>query len=141
MVAWILVVHLVGLVFWLGSLLVVTHVLAVHAQEVSAESRAGLARLELKLLNGLAHPGAGLMLISGIVLLVLQPYALRENWMHLKILLIVAMVILDLRVHSRTKAFQAGRIEMRRGESMRLHGLIAVVFLAILVLVLIKPFS
>ena len=140
MVAWMLVVHLIGLVFWLGSLLAATHVLGVHTQETSEEARAALARLEMKLLNGLAHPGAALMTISGIVLLAAQSYALRETWMHVKILLIVVLIALDLQVYFRAKALQAGRIKMQRGECMMLHGIIASVFLAILVLVMVKPF-
>lgn len=140
MIAWMLVVHLVGLVFWMGSLLAVTHVLAVHTGESSEEARAALARLETKLLKGLAHPGAALMTISGIVLLRLLPYALHENWMYLKIVLVLILIALDLRVTFRAKAFVAGKIELQRGECMMLHGLIAAVILAIIVLVLVKPF-
>lgn len=139
MVAWMLVIHLVGLVFWVGSLLAATHVLAVHTEESSAEARAALARLESKLLKGLAHPGAAIMTISGIVLLVLLPYALQEAWMYLKIILILVLIALDLRVTFRAKAFQAGKIELQRGECMMLHGLIATVIFAIIVLVLVKP--
>lgn len=140
MVAWMLVVHLIGLVLWLGSLLAATHVLGVHTQETSEEARAALGRLEMKLLKGLAHPGAALMTVSGIVLLAAQSYALRETWMHMKILLIVVLIALDLRVYFRAKALLAGRIEMQRRECMMLHGIIASVFLAILVLVMVKPF-
>lgn len=140
MIAWTLVVHLVGLVFWVGSLLAVTHVLAVHTGETSEDARAALARLESKLLKGLAHPGAALMTISGIALLVLLPYALHAKWMYLKIILILVLIALDLRVTFRAKAFHAGKIELQRGECMMLHGLIAAVILAIIVLVLVKPF-
>jgi uncharacterized membrane protein len=141
MVAWLLVLHLTGLALWLGSLLVVTRVLAMHAQETSADTRSALARLEMILLKGLAHPGAALMATSGIILLILLPYAWRELWMQAKILCVLLLVALDLRVYFRAKAFQAGRIEMQRGECMALHGAIAFVFLAILILVLIKPFT
>ena len=141
MVAWMLVVHLVGLVFWVGSLLAATLVLAVHTREPSEEARAALGRLETKLLKGLAHPGAALMTISGIVLLVFLPYALREIWMYLKIVLILILIALDLRLSFRARAFQAGKIEMQRSECMMLHGIISAIFLAIVVLVIVKPFS
>ena len=141
MVAWTLVFHVVGFVFWLGSLLAVTHVLAVHAEETSPAAQTALGRLEMKLLKGLAHPGAAIMVISGIILLVLRPYASRELWLYLKLLLVAVMILLDLRVYFRTKAFSAGRVVLQRNEAMAIHGLIAAVFLAILVLVLIKPFA
>jgi putative membrane protein len=141
MTAWILVFHLTGLVFWLGSLLVVTHILAIHTEEPSTEGRAALGRLEMRLLKGLAHPGAALMVITGITLIVENPHYLREHWLHAKLLLVIFLIILDLRVYFRIKAFLAGRIELRRRECMVLHGAISLVFFGILILVLLKPFG
>jgi putative membrane protein len=139
---WILVFHLIGLVFWLGSLLTVTHILAAHAGEPSVEVRQALGRLEMKLLKGLAHPGAALMVISGVVMIFTNPgYYLHATWLHLKLLLVVVLIVLDLRVTFRARAFQSGRTEMRRSECMALHGAIALVFFLILILVLVKPFG
>ena len=141
MVAWTLVFHIIGLVFWVGSLLAATHVLAVHTEEASPEARAALGRLEMKLLKGLAHPGAAIMVITGIFLISQDTYALRAHWLHLKLILVVVMIALDLRVYFRAKAFNAGTIELRRGECMALHGIIALTLMGILILVLLKPFG
>jgi putative membrane protein len=141
MTAWILVFHLTGLVFWLGSLLVVTHILAFHSEEPSMEVREALGRLEVKLLKGLAHPGAAVMVISGIIMIGVNPHYLREHWLQAKSLLVALLIILDLRVYFRTTAFLAGRVELRRRECMALHGAISLVFFAILILVLLKPFT
>lgn len=141
MVAWILVFHLIGLVFWLGSLLAVTHILAIHTEEPSTEAQAALGRLEMRLLKGLAHPGAALMVITGITLIAENPHYLFEHWLRAKLLLVIVLIILDLRVYSRSKAFLAGRIELRRRECMVLHGAISLVFFGILILVLLKPFG
>ncbi|MGB7592593.1 MAG: hypothetical protein WBO19_15265, partial [Terriglobia bacterium] len=46
-----------------------------------------------------------------------------------------------LRVYFRTTAFLAGRAVLRRRECMALHGGISLVFFAILILVLLKPFA
>jgi putative membrane protein len=141
MVAWALVFHLIGLVFWLGSLLVVTHVLAVHSEEPSTEARAALRRLEMKLFRGLSHPGAALMVITGAILIGEHPHYLREHWLHAKLLLVALLIVLDLRVYFRTTALLAGRAELRRRECMVLHGVISLVFFGILILVLLKPFG
>ena len=141
MVAWTLVFHIIGLVFWVGSLLVVTHILAVHTEETSSETRATLSRLEARLLKGLAHPGAALMVITGSLLVAQHPSYLRQHWLQAKLLLVMLLVALDLRVSFRTKAFHAGTIELGRGECKALHGAISLVFFAILILVLIKPFA
>jgi putative membrane protein len=141
MVAWTLVFHLTGLVFWVGSLLVVTHVLAIHSVEPSVEARAALGRLEMKLFKGLAHPGAALMVISGIILIAEHPHYLREHWLHAKLLLVALLIVLDLRAYFRTSAFLAGKVELQRRECMALHGAISLVFFGILILVLLKPFG
>jgi len=141
MVAWILVFHLVGLVFWLGSLLVVTHILAIHSEEPSAAARVTLGRLEMKLFNGMAHPGAALMVITGSILIGEHPRYLHEHWLHAKLLLVALLLVLDLRIYFRTTAFLAGRAQLRRRECLALHALISLVFFGILILVLIKPFG
>jgi putative membrane protein len=141
MVAWTLVFHTIGLVFWVGSLLVVTHTLAIHTEEDSPEARAALGRLESKLLRGLAHPGAAIMVVTGFILVGHDPDLLRQHWLHAKLLLVVILIALDLRVAFRARAFQEGTVEMTRGECMALHGAIALVFTAILILVLVKPFG
>jgi len=140
MVAWTLVFHVMGLVFWLGSLLVVTHTLAQHTQEESTEAREALGRLESKLLRALAHPGAAIMVITGFILVGHDPNLMRQPWLHAKLLLVVVLIALDLRVTTRARAFQEGTIEMTRGECMGLHGAIALVFTLILILVLVRPF-
>ena len=141
MVAWTLVFHVIGLVFWLGSLLVVTQILAMHTEEKSPETRHTLERLETRLLRGLTHPGAALMVITGFLLVSEDPRVLQEHWLHGKLLLVIILVVLDLRVTFRARALQEGKTELSRRECMALHGAISLVFLAILILVLIKPFG
>jgi putative membrane protein len=141
MVAWTLVFHIIGLVFWLGSLLVVTRILAMHTEETSPEARAALTRVETRLFKGFAHPGAAIMVITGIILVSQDPHYLRQSWLHAKLLLVLILIVLDLRVYFRARAFQSGKIQMSRGECMAMHGVIALVFVGILILVLTKPFS
>ncbi len=138
---WILVFHLVGLVLWLGSLLSAVGVLAAHTEETSPEARRALTRLETNLLRALTHPGAALMVITGVwMILTNTAYYLHAHWLHVKLLLVVVLIVLDLRVTFRARAFQAGKIEMRRSECRALQGAIGLVFFLILVLVLVKPF-
>ena len=95
----------------------------------------------MRLFKGLAHPGAALMVISGIIMNAEKPHYLREPWLQAKLLLVALLIILDLRVYFRTMAFLAGRVELRRRECMALHGGISLVFFGILILVLLKPFG
>ncbi len=139
-IAWALVFHIFGVVFWMGGLLIVTRVLASHAGEPSPDTRRALERLELKLLNGFAHPGAAITILAGIAVVAIQPSYLRQTWLHAKLSLVAIMIGLDFVVYWRTKGFHSGQVELKRSECMMWHGVISLVFLGILILVMIKPF-
>jgi putative membrane protein len=139
-VAWALVFHILGFVFWMAGLLIVTQVLATHTTETEPDARRVLQTLEVKLLKGIALPGAVITVIAGIVVVSLQPDYLQQAWLHVKLFLVAVMIGLNAVVYLRARAFHAGRIELKRSECMMLHGIISLVFLGILVLVMIKPF-
>jgi putative membrane protein len=140
-IAWVLVFHILGFVFWMAGLLMTTLVLASHAEEKSPEARRVLERLEVKLLKGFAHPGAAIAILAGIIVIWIQPSYIHQSWLHAKLSLVAIMIGLDFVVYWRTREFHSGRIELKRSECMMLHGIISVVFLGILILVMIKPFS
>lgn len=141
MQAWLLVLHLPAMVLWVGSLLGVTLLLATHSGEPGAEARAALARAETKMFRGMTHPGAALAVITGLLLILTESASyLRAPWLHAKLLLVIVLVVLDLRIYFRAKAFHSGAIEVSRGEWLALHSAVALVFLGILILALVKPF-
>lgn len=140
MTPWAMAFHIVALVLWMGGLLVVTQVMAAHTRESSPEARQALGRLESKLFKGVAHPGAALVVVTGILLLVANPsHFLHEGWFHAKLFLVAILAGLDVMAYLRAKAFQAGQIELKRKECIVLHVAIAFVFLGIAILVFVKP--
>jgi putative membrane protein len=139
--SWILVFHLIGLVLWVGGLLAVTQVLIFHSQEASPEARAALGRLEARLLNRLAHPGAALVLIAGPWLVLTNTaYYLHAGWFHAKLILVVVLAGLDWLACRRTRALVTAQAPIERRQGLVLHIAIGSVFVALLVLVLLKPF-
>jgi putative membrane protein len=141
LMAWTLVFHILGIVFWLGSLLVVTHLLAYDAESDSPEVHEILNRLEGKLFRGIAHPGAIITIISGIILISTNAqYYLHATWLHVKLLFVIILIVLDVITYIRAKAFHEGRVKLQRKECMALHGGIALMFIGILIMVLIRPF-
>jgi protoporphyrinogen IX oxidase len=139
-IAWALVFHVIGFVFWMAGLLVVTQLMAVHAEERSPEGGRVLSRLEMKLLKGLAHPGALITIGAGIVVVAIQPGYLRQSWLHAKLSLVVILIGMNLFLHMRARELGAGRSKVRPGQFRMLHGVVSVLFLFIVILVMIKPF-
>ncbi len=94
MTPWLLVVHIVGIVMWVGGLMIVTLIFAQHTQETSPEASASLTRLEGKLFKSMAGPGALLTLISGVGLIATNRQDLHAPWLHLKLSLVLILIIL-----------------------------------------------
>ena len=141
LIAWTLVFHILGIVFWMGSLLVITHLLVYDAESSSAEVHETLGRMERKLFNGIAHPGAIITILSGAVLISTNAhYYLHAVWFHVKLFLVVILIALDAITYIRAKAFHAEKIQLRRKECMALHGCIALAFIVVLIMVLVRPF-
>ncbi len=139
MTAWTLVFHLIGLVFWIGGLLIATQVFAQHSQEAAPEAREALARIERRLLRAMANPGALLTVLSGIILILSnKSYYLHASWLHAKLALVVLLIGLHGVVLSRSRAVlsRPALSGIERRTWITLHGAIALVFIGILVCVL-----
>jgi putative membrane protein len=138
MTPWLLVVHVVGIVMWVGGLMMVTLIFAQHTQESSPEARASLLLLEGKLFKSMAGPGALLALISGVGLITTNPhYFLHAPWLHLKLSFVLILIILHGVAVRRFVALKQGQNMPTRGSSILLHVMVSLVFLSILISVLV----
>jgi putative membrane protein len=131
-------VHIFGIVLWISGLLVTSMALTRHTQEASADARQALARLERIYLRGLADPGALLVLLAGVSLIMTKPsYYLHAPWLHIKLTFVILLIGLHGMVAVRTKAFASGRIEMQRSEARLLVLGTLFLFLSILIATLV----
>ena len=134
----LLVVHMLGMVFWVSGLLVTSMSLTRHTQEASSEARQALARLERIFLRGLADPGALLAILGGISLIATNSsYYLHAPWLHIKLTFVVMLIGLHGVVAVRTKRFGAGSIQLQRGEARLLVVATLLIFLSILIATLV----
>ncbi|MGO9640817.1 MAG: CopD family protein [Candidatus Acidiferrales bacterium] len=138
MTPWLLVVHIVGIVMWVGGLMIVTLIFAQHVQETSPEAKSSLARLEGKLFKSMAGPGAILALLSGVGLIATNPhYFLHAPWLDLKLSFVLILIILHAIAVGRFAALKQERNIPTRGSSVLLHVMVSLVFLSILISVLV----
>jgi putative membrane protein len=134
MVAWILVLHIFGLVLWVSGLLTTTLALSRQVRETSADARAALARLERIFLRGLADPGAALTILAGIGLIAGNPsYYLHARWLHIKLTFVVMLIVLHGIVAILSKRFATGRMNLSPAQVRLLLVGIVVIFLLILI--------
>jgi len=138
MVPALLVVHIFGILLWVGGLLVTSMALTRHSQETSADARQALARLERIYLRGLADVGALLVILAGISLIMTKPsYFLHAPWLHIKFVFVLLLIGLHGYVAVRAKRFATGKINMERGEARAMVVLTLLIFLSILIVTLV----
>ena len=134
MVAWTLVVHMCGIVLWVGGLLMTTVLLSQHARETSPEARSALTRLEKKAMRAMADPGALLTILAGIALILTnRSYYLYATWLHLKLTLVVVLIILHAFIGIEMKSLQKGVRAMTSGKAWVLFTAVLLTFLCILI--------
>lgn len=137
MAAWTLVFHIFGIVLWIGGLLMTTVLLGRHAEESSPEARTALSRLEKKSMRAMADPGALIAILAGIGMIFTDPgYYLYAEWLHIKILFVIALIILHGYIGIEMKGLQKGTATLTSGKAWFLFSAVLVLFFAILVVTL-----
>lgn len=137
-IAWVLVFHLAGMVLWIGGLIFAMAAIGMATPNDEAPLRLQRARFAQKGMRAFAHPGAALMVITGVILILLIPGIMTQAWLHAKLSLVVILIVFDLLLTVRVRRMPAQ--EPSPGQMGMFQGVITLLFLLILVLVLVKPF-
>jgi uncharacterized membrane protein len=126
-------------VLWVGSLLVISSIMGLVPEEVGAakERVIGLAR---RLVAVSSNIGAAVAIIFGILAIVAEPGVLRRGWLHVKLVLVLLMIAIQVRLYYRICALEDAPGGATRREFSIIHGLVSLLLFGILLLVFLKPF-
>lgn len=137
---WIKALHIVSVVCWFAGLFYLPRLFVYHAQSDDKISQERFVIMERKLYRGIMTPAIIATFIFGIWLLSLAPGFMSQGWMHAKLTLIVLLVGYHHMCGAHLKRFA-------RGENKRSHTWFrwfnevpVVILLAIVILVVVKPF-
>jgi putative membrane protein len=135
----ILSLHIFGVIFWMGGLLMITSLLARVPDEVGLpkERFLGAAR---GLFESTINLGAAMSIVLGIVLIMLDPAVLQQGWIEAKLLLVAILLFYHVRFYRRIKFLEDNPSESSRREFRVIHGMVSALLIAILVLTVLKPF-
>jgi putative membrane protein len=135
----VLVFHIFGVIFWIGSLLVISSLMALVADEVGvAKERIIVLARRLVVVGG--NVGAAVAIIFGILAIVSEPGVLTQGWLHLKLLFVLIILAVHYRLYQRIRALEEAPLNATRREFSVIHGLVSALLLGTLVLVFLKPF-
>ncbi len=138
---WALVAHIIGIIYWLGGLIVAAQILVRLGNESSPDLGKALANFESKLLKRIVHPGAAIAVLAGIAMVAISPDYLRQTWLHIKLALVVILIAVDLLLTVRFRAYQAGRAAIEPRQARLFYASMAVLLFLIVILAVLKPFS
>ncbi|MBV8055292.1 MAG: CopD family protein [Deltaproteobacteria bacterium] len=136
---WVLVFHIFGVVFWVGSLLLISSLMALVPEEVGV-AKERIIVLARRLLLVSANTGAAVAIIFGILAIVANPGVLARGWLHLKLVLVLLMLVVQFRMYQRIRALAEAPLDATRREFSIMHGLVSLLLLGTLMLVFLKPF-
>jgi len=135
----VLALHIFGVIFWLGGLLMVTSLLARVPEEVGLpkERFLGAAR---GLFESTVNLGAAISIMLGLLLILLDPAVLQHGWIEAKLLLVAILLFYHVRFYRRIKFLENNPSQSSSREFRVIHGMVSALLIAILVLTVIKPF-
>jgi protoporphyrinogen IX oxidase len=135
----VLALHIFGVIFWMGGLLMVTSLLARVPEEVGLpkERFLGAAR---GLFESTVNLGAAVSIILGLLLILLDPSVLQHGWILAKLLLVAILLFYHVRFYRRIKFLENNPSQSSSREFNVIHGMVSALLIAILVLTVLKPF-
>ena len=134
---WIKSFHIVFVVSWFAGLFYLPRLFVYHAQADDAPSRERFKVMERKLYRGIMTPAMVLTIASGLWL---WAYGFTGGWLHAKVALVVLLVAYHFWLNAMRNTF--ARDENRRSHKFYrvVNELPTLLLVAIVILVVVKPF-
>lgn len=137
---WLKALHIVAIVCWFAGLFYLPRLFVYHAMSEDAISRDRFQIMERKLYRGIMLPSMIATLTFGIGMIALNPALFSGGWLHAKLALVVLLIGYHHMCGAQLKRFA-------RNENTRSHVFYrwfnefpVLLLLAIVILVVIKPF-
>ena len=137
---WLLVFHLFGVIFWIGSLLLIASLLAWFPMR-SGSPKERFIMIASRLFFGGCNIGGTVAIVFGILLMVAEPEVLRQGWLHVKLATgFHPADRLHVRLYQRIVALSDNPSSVSGREFRVIHGMVEHAAIGILALAVIKPF-
>jgi putative membrane protein len=135
---WLKAIHIIFMVTWFAALFYLPRLFVYHAMADDAAGKDRFKIMERKLFYGIMTPGAVLTIISGVWLWL--AYGFHGGWLHAKVALVAVLIVYHVYCGKLMMAFR--RDANRHGHVYYrwLNEFPTVLLLAIIILVVVKPF-
>ncbi|MBZ2189450.1 protoporphyrinogen oxidase HemJ [Alcanivorax sp. JB21] len=137
---WVKAFHIIAVVTWFAALFYLPRLFVYHAMAEDAVSRERFKIMERKLYRGIMTPSMIATLVLGFWLVYLNPAWMKGGWMHAKLLLVFLLVGYHHVCLAYMKKFAADANTRSHVFYRWFNEVPVVLLIAIVVLVVVKPF-
>jgi putative membrane protein len=135
---WIKSLHIVFVVAWFAGLFYLPRLFVYHAQSEDAASRERFKLMERKLYRGIMTPAMALAIASGVLLWL--GYGFRGGWLAAKLVLVALLLAYHFWLARLMSDFARDANRHEHAFYRWLNEVPALLLVAIVVLVVVKPF-
>jgi len=139
---WLKAAHIVSVIAWMAGLLYLPRLFVYHAEAPEGSDRAKTFEImERRLLRGIMNPAMVMVIVFGAALAT-TPGVVEwgRGWIWAKLTLVGVLIIFHHLLARWRKLFAAGRAPHTRGFFRAMNEVPTVLMIAIVVLVVVKPF-
>ena len=141
LVVWIKALHIIAVIAWMAGLLYLPRLFVYHADAAAGSDRSEMLKImERKLLRAIMNPSMIAVIVLGGALVHAAGGLGSGYWLHVKIVLVLAMAVLHMMMGVWRKAFEEDR-NTRPARFFRIINEVpTVLMIAIVILVIVRPF-
>lgn len=137
---WIKALHVVAVISWMAGLLYLPRLFVYHAGVPAHSPQSETFKvMERKLLRVIMNPAMILVWLTGLTIAHLGGFE-RSGWFLAKVVLVIAMSAFHMWLAARRRAFAEDRNRVSERSYRLLNEIPTVLMIAIVVLVIVKPF-
>jgi putative membrane protein len=136
---WLKAFHVIGVVTWFAGLFYLPRLFVYHAEATETPIRERFKIMERRLLI-MTHIGGVLAVAFGIATLAMEPFFLRAAWLHAKLALVGLLVIYHAILVKLVRDFAGDHCAWSSRALRWFNEIPGVLLLAIVILVVVKPF-
>ena len=144
MYQYVLAIHIIFVVCWMAGLFYIVRLFIYHreAQDKPEPARSILSEqfvtMEKKLWWIIATPSMYLVVLAGATMLYLNPFILKQSWMHVKLMFVVGLIAYHFICQSKMKQMAQGTYKWTSTQLRIWNELATIILFAIVFLVVLK---
>ena|SRR6478735_888738 len=140
MYEWIKAFHVVAVISWMAGMLYLPRLMVYHAEAQTGSIQSETFKImERRLLKGIINPAMMLTWVLGLYL-AWYAFGFKGGWLHAKLLLVFILSGIHGMLAKHVRAFAEDRNQKPARYFRILNEVPAVLMLAIVILVIVKPF-